>query len=251
MSNPPGCTALGRHCYALSVTLRVAELDGGPSSGDHEATWLRGHTEHIRFGRLERRGSHLYCRATLHVPCRHLAPGPGHRASCKAHGFRGPLAPPIHRPASMQLGDGRFRYVQRGRECLQPLRPAAVARSLPVRQEPNPCATARCRTANHAVGAACCRDLQLEVLCSPRSRRLEALLRSRRSPLLCKVDRESPDSLGMEVISACSYLASDGVSCSLHGLLRRDGRQAKPDLCFEWPAPGSTLHPGCVLGSRR
>jgi hypothetical protein len=123
-------------------------------------------------------------------------------------------------------------------------------RALPVHQAPNPCATASCKTANHAVGAACCRDLQLEIVCPPRQRRLEALIRNRRSPLLCKVDRESGDSLGVEIISACSYLDEDRTSCVLHGLIRPDGRRAKPDLCFEWPSPDGTSHPGCVMARR-
>lgn len=111
----------------------------------------------------------------------------------------------------------------------------------------NPCATARCRTADQTLGAACCRDLQIEILCLPEEGVLESLVRARKAPYLCKVDRESADSLGAEVISACSFLAEDRVSCSLHGRHRPDGRTAKPDLCFDWPKPGDVYHSGCVF----
>ena len=84
-------------------------------------------------------------------------------------------------------------------------------------------------------------------MCTPKQRRLEALVRARQSPYLCKVERASPFSLGAEMISACGYLLDDGVHCGLHGRKRPDGRSAKPDLCSEWPEPGDTYHPGCVF----
>jgi hypothetical protein len=251
---PPPCTGLGRHCHALRVTLRVAHLDDGVASGDAEATWLLGHTERIRFGDLRRQSDHLYARATLHVPCRHLEEGDGSRARCRAHGFRGTLPRPVHRAETRQRGDGQFTYVHRGRVRTGRLDEAPpTRRSLPVVPADNPCATARCRTANHQLGAACCRDLQIEILCRKSNRRLEALVRNRRSPLLCKTERESEDSLSAEVISACSFLEPDGASCALHGRTRPDGRRAKPDLCFDWPGKESNLHPGCVFapGARR
>ncbi len=130
-------------------------------------------------------------------------------------------------------------------------------RSLPVLELPaasaasaNPCATAPCRTADNTMKAACCRDLQIEIMCTRRQRRLEALVRSRRSPYLCKIDREGDFSIEAEMISACGYLGEDGVACSLHGRHRADGRTAKPDLCFEWPPKGQGLHPGCVFSRR-
>ena len=46
------CRKLGSQCRALRVTLRVGSLEEGDTSLDHEATWLRGHTEHITFGDL-------------------------------------------------------------------------------------------------------------------------------------------------------------------------------------------------------
>jgi hypothetical protein len=121
------------------------------------------------------------------------------------------------------------------------------AKALPVLNAANPCQTARCRTADNTIGAACCRDLQVEILCRPGNHRLEALVRSRKSPYLCKVDRESSDSLGAEMISACSFLEPDGVRCVLHGRHRADGRTAKPDLCFEWPKPTDRHHTGCAF----
>lgn len=249
MTPPPPCTALGPHCHALRVRLRVAHLDAGPTSADAEATWLLGHTERIRFGRLSRHGDHLHAPATLLVPCKHLEELGPNQARCRAHGFSGRLTPPEHRPRSRQRGQGRFEYVHRGRLRSGPLlevRPSR--RALPVAAVANPCATARCRTANHAIGAACCRDLQIEILCPPRNRRLELLVRNRRAPLLCKTDREAEDSLSVEMISACSFLADDRIGCVLHDRRRPDGRRAKPDLCYHWPKGESTLHPGCVLG---
>ena len=128
-------------------------------------------------------------------------------------------------------------------------------RSLPVLSHgsggDNPCATAPCRTADNTRKAACCRDLQVEIMCTRAQRRLEALVRSRRSPYLCKIERGGDYSLEVEMISACGYLEADGVSCSLHGRHRPDGRTAKPDLCFEWPPKNRGLHPGCIFAPRR
>lgn len=250
MTTPPPCTAPGRQCYALSVTLRVAHLDAGPSSADAEATWLLGHTERIRFGTLSKHADHLYVPATIHVPCRHLEERAAGVAHCRAHGFTAPVQRPSHEPRSRIRGGGAFEYVHRGRlrTGLLEERPAP-RRSLPVAANANPCATARCRTADHRIGAACCRDLQVEILCRKSNRRLEALVRNRKPPFLCKTDREEEDSLTAEVISACSFLDGDGVSCVLHGLARPDGRRAKPDLCHDWPGNESTLHPGCVFAN--
>jgi len=229
------------------VTLRVAAINSTLDSADHEATWLLGHTDRIHFGPLYRRGAHLYARATLAAPCRY-ATRDGRQVRCGAHGFRGEVRPATHRKVDRQLGAGRFEYVERGRLRQGSLAAEPAGRaSLPVLNGANPCATARCRTADGAIGAACCRDLQLEILCRPENRRLELLVRARKSPYLCKVDRESPDSLGVEVISACSYLEPGGVLCSLHGRRRRDGRSAKPDLCFSWPAKGDSHHRDCAF----
>jgi hypothetical protein len=244
---PPPCRRIGPHCLGLEVTLRVAALSDDPTSGDHEATWLLGHNERIRFGPLRRRGRHLYARAFLDVPCR-FAQSTRSGVRCRAHGFRGVVAVPPTRPAVVQLADGRFAYVQAGRRVLGRLpRSPERRRSLPVVETANPCATAPCRTADGRRGAACCRDLQLEILCPPSNRWLEALIRARRSPYLCKVERESADSLGVEVISACGYLGTDGVSCSLHDRRRRDGRTAKPDLCYQWPEGSEVFHRDCAL----
>jgi hypothetical protein len=114
----------------------------------------------------------------------------------------------------------------------------------------NPCALASCRTADNLRGAACCRDLQIEIMCTKRQRKLEALVRSRRSPYLCKVERAGDYSIEAEIISACGYLDGDGIGCTLHSRQRPDGRPAKPDLCSEWPPKKHTLHPGCVFARR-
>ena len=246
-ASKPLCRRTGSHCLELSVTLRVATLEGDADSLDHEATWLLGHTERIHFGPLEVRGPSLYSKVVLAVPCR-FASRKGTTVHCQAHGFQGKVVPKVRRPVSRQLGAGQFEYVSRGRLTRGPLRAAPEPRgTLPVLSAANPCATARCRTADGTIGAACCRDLQLEILCRPTNRRLKSLIWARKPPFLCKVDRESPDSLGVEVISACSYLDSGGVLCSLHGRRRPDGRTAKPDLCFKWPSPGDQYHRDCVF----
>jgi hypothetical protein len=247
---PPPCRAMGAHCRGLRVILRVSTLDDGPTSGDHESTWLMGHTERITFlSDLWEDEDDLYVAAQLHVPCRFLAEaGPGHPASCSAHGFTG--APPARRPeiAPRRLGKDRFRIVDAG-HLVSRILPSAPPppRSLPVHQIANPCATAACRTADNRRGAACCRDLQIELMCTTRERRLEALIRARQSPLLCKISRESPFSLSAELISACGFLLEDRISCGLHGRSRSDGRPAKPDLCSQWPEGGEIMHPGCVF----
>ena len=254
---PPGappCRSLGPQCKSLRVTLRVGELEEGPDSLDHEATWLLGHTQHIDFLELWEGEGDLYVEAVLHVPCKFLHQD-GQSARCRAHGFEGPAPRGARRgPQPLQLGNDRFVVVEECRNAVRALPPPP--RSLPVLAHgagpsDNPCARAPCRTADNTRKAACCRDLQVEIMCTRSQRRLEALVRSRRSPYLCKIEREGEYSLDVEMISACGYLESDGVSCSLHGRHRADGRSAKPDLCFEWPPKGRGLHPGCVFGPRR
>ncbi len=245
MANIPTCRDVGAQCHGLDVTLRVAKLDGGPESGDHEATWLLGHTERLDFGPLTGHGAELRCQAYLAIPCR-FATVDGPNVACGAHGFSGSAPRPVRQRVERKLAGNQVSLAHHGQ--LQPIEISPVPdRGLPVRGGDNPCATARCRTADRTVGAACCRDLQIEILCSPEESERESLVRARKSPYLCKVDRESPDSLGAEVISACSFLAADRVSCSLHGRQRPDGRTAKPDLCFDWPSPGDVYHSGCVF----
>jgi hypothetical protein len=251
-TSAPPCHKLGSQCRALRVTLRVGSLEDGDASLDHEATWLLGHTEQISFGELWSGNGDLYVEAILHVPCRHLrrdAAG----AECGLYGYRGP-APrrPRRSEQPRRLGGGRFRVVDGKRMVTRSLAPApAPAHTLPILQTANPCAQAPCRTADNRRGAACCRDLQVEIMCTKGEHRLESLVRSRKSPYLCKVERAGDFSLDVEMISACGFLEDDGVACSLHGRLRADGRPAKPDLCTEWPPKNRGLHPGCVFGPRR
>jgi hypothetical protein len=254
-SSVPPCRSLGSQCKSLRVTLRVGELEEGPGSLDHEATWLLGHTQHIDFLELWEGEGDLYVEAVLHVACKFLHQE-GERATCRAHGFAGPAPRPARRsPQPLQLGHDRFVVVEEGRNVVRRL--PMPARSLPVLGNgtgatENPCATAPCRTADNTRKAACCRDLQVEIMCTKAQRRLEALVRSRRSPYLCKIERGGDYSLEVEMISACGYLdPADGVACTLHGRHRADGRTAKPDLCFEWPPKNRGLHPGCVFGPRR
>jgi len=253
-SAAPPCRRLGAQCRSLRVTLRIGEFEHGPASLDHEATWLLGHTERITFLDLWDGEGDLYVDAVLHVSCKYLQLE-GSRARCRAHGFEGeaPRGTP-RRPRPVKLGGDRFVVVENSRTTSRRL--PFPPRSLPVLDSSatagdNPCASAPCRTSDHVRKAACCRDLQVEIMCTRAQERLEALVRSRRSPYLCKIERAGDYSLEVEMISACGYLQGDGVSCSLHGRYRPDGRTAKPDLCFEWPPKNRGLHPGCVFGPRR
>jgi hypothetical protein len=251
----PPCRALGAQCKSLRVTLRIGELEDGPRSLDHEATWLLGHTDQITFLELWEGEGDLYVEAILHVPCRWLQQD-GARARCRVYGFEGPAPRGARRqPQPLQLGGDRFVVVEDSRNQVRSL--PFPPRTLPVLAAPpapsgaNPCATAQCRTADNTRMAACCRDLQVEIMCTRGERRLEALVRSRRPPYLCKIERAGDFSIEAEMISACGYLGADGVACSLHGRHRPDGRTAKPDLCFEWPPKNRGLHPGCIFGPKR
>jgi hypothetical protein len=248
----PPCQKMGRQCRSLRVTLRVGSLEEGTTSLDHEATWLLGHTRQISFGQIWEGEGDLYVDAVLHVPCRWLQEQGG-QARCGLYGFTALLPAPRRSPQPRRLGADRFQVVDRMRSTVRrlPMAPPPRTRALPVLQATNPCAEAPCQTADHRRGAACCRDLQVEIMCTHDEPRLEALVRSRRSPNLCKIERAGDFSLEVEMISACGYLEDDGVGCSLHGRVRKDGRPAKPDLCSEWPPKNRGLHPGCVFGPRR
>jgi hypothetical protein len=249
----PPCRALGPQCRSLPVTLRIGPLEDGTASLDHEATWLIGHTQHITFSEIWEDEGELYVDATLHVGCRYLRQE-GAFAQCTAHGFVGPAPRGTYKPEQRRrLGRNRFLVVENRRAVPRtlPPPPPPPRQSLPVMEVQNPCALAPCRTADNRRGAACCRDLQIEIMCTRRERRLEALVRSRRSPYLCKVDRAGDFSIEAEVISACGFLDDDGIGCSLHGRVRADGRPAKPDLCSDWPPKNKGLHPGCVFAPRR
>lgn len=247
MPAAPPCLSLGSHCRSLKVTLRIGSLTEGAASLDHEATWLLGHTGRITFRELWEGDGDLYADATLHVRCRFLKDGPAGQ-HCSAHGYTGQVRPSKARRQPRQLGGDHFMVVDRRRLVERRFPPPATPRrELPVVESGNPCEAAPCRTADHVRGAACCRDLQVEIMCTPEEAWLESLVRSRQSPYLCKIEREGKFSLGAEVISACGYLEPGGVACTLHGRMRKDGRTAKPDLCFDWPPKGKGLHPGCVF----
>jgi hypothetical protein len=241
---------MGRHCRSLRVTLRIGSLDEGSTSLDHEATWLLGHTERITFEQIWDGDGDLYVDARLHIPCRFLATDRT-GARCTAYGFAGSLPADVpRRDQPRRLGGDRFQVVDGMEEAIRRLPAASAPRGLPVLNGENPCATAPCRTSDHRSGAACCRDLQIEIMCMRRETRLESLVRSRKPPYLCKVTRPGEFSIEAEVISACGFLAEDGIACSLHGRVRADGRPAKPDLCSDWPPKDKGLHPGCVFAPR-
>jgi len=260
----PACRALGTQCQQLAVTLRVADLsDDEPAFQDAIATWLLGHSERMSFGEPYVEGDWLLVDTRIRVPCRYLEAGshdgnggqggqggPSY-ARCHAHGFEGHV-PVVRAPAqpARRFGPNQFAVVHDARVRRVELPPAAAAPgALPVLQGDNPCAGAPCRTADNRRGAACCRDLTIDVVAPPGDDEAEALLRSRRSPYLCKVHRAEPAILECEVISACGYLDADGVGCILHGRARPDGEPAKPSICSDWPNPGpdDDTHPGCRL----
>lgn len=252
-SSPPPCLRMGSHCRSLRVTLRLASTEDSPTGADHEATWLLGHTERMSFGVPWEDTGDLYSDTILHVPCRHLRENGDGSAHCRAHGYRGkaPRTTAV-RNEKRQLGGDTFRVVDRAKLVTRKLpTPPPSRRSLPIANGVNPCAAAGCETADHRRRAACCRDLQVEIMCTRRERRLEALVRNRKAPYLCKVKRDGDFSLDAEMISACGYLGEDGVACSLHGRVRADGRPAKPQLCSDWPPKRELLHPGCVFAPRK
>ncbi|MFZ5624421.1 MAG: hypothetical protein ACOY71_08305 [Gemmatimonadota bacterium] len=239
----------------MPVIIRVSSFEKSRKETDHEATWLLGHTERIDFGDPWIENGDLFVDAMIRVPCRYLRTASG-QDQCRAHGFSGP-APRERRRQEQprRLGGDRFRLAEGGRlvdRRLLPPPPPATTRRLPVLNGNNPCATARCRTSDGTIGAACCRDLQIEIMCSRRQTRLEALIRSRKAPYLCKVTREGDLSIEAEVISACAYLGEDGIACTLHARTRPDGRPAKPEMCSHWPPRKlrDQLHPGCAFARK-
>jgi hypothetical protein len=248
----PTCSSLGLQCRELEVTLRIAELDEDDAVfHDAIATWLLGHNERISFGRPYVRDRRLLVDAIIHVGCKYLKVEYRQAARCTAHGFSGPLpaASTLRRPV-LQHGPGEFTLVQDREVQLVKLRSRpSPQRSLPTLPLENPCAGAPCRTADHRRGAACCRDLTVELVIEEDAGETQALLRSRQSPYLCKVQLGSEDILECEIISACGYLATDDLSCTLHGSTRPDGAAAKPSVCSDWPDQDAdtAYHPGCRL----
>lgn len=236
---------MGPQCRSLRVTLRIGTFENGPASLDHEATWLLGHTERVDFGAPWDDGEDLFVDAVLHVPCRFLRES-REGASCAMYGYQQKRPHPLSRPSQpRRIREDRFRVVEMARQRERIL--AFPKRSLPVIAGPNPCATAPCQTSDHRHRAACCRDMEIEIMCTEREAKLESWIRTRKSPYLCKIERAGKFSIEAELISACDYLGADGVACTLHGRVRSDGRPAKPDLCSEWPHEGKGLHPGCVF----
>jgi hypothetical protein len=253
MPNPPPCKQLGRHCRELDVTVRISDLeDDGKTLQDAAATWLTGHTERITWGEPYVAEGILKVDATVHVPCRYLE-NSSDSARCQAYGYNG-REPQSTQPAdraTLQFGQNKFSIIHhRLRRTMDLPFEEPPPRSLPVLQSENPCATAECRTADNKRGAACCRDLTLELDLPERKKRLEALIRSRKNPYVCRVKRDDEDTLDCEVISSCGYLENGSVNCTLHGRVRPNGRPAKPSICSEWPDEldeDETGHPGCVL----
>src|SRR5690348_10586011 len=115
MISPPPCDALGPQCRELKVTLRVAELaDDAPPFRDAVGTWLMGHTERITFGEPYQRDGRILVDTIIHVGCRFLQSQGSGSASCRAHGFTGPLAPGTRNEPGpvLQHGNGSFTVMQ-------------------------------------------------------------------------------------------------------------------------------------------
>jgi hypothetical protein len=218
---------------------------------------LLGHTERIDFGSFFEEDEELWNAARLHVPCKYLEAMPdGATSRCRAHGFVGKVPTPVRELQPRRLGGDNFRLMEKRRMVTRriPMPPPAAPkrRALPVAAMVNPCADAACRTADNKVGAACCRDLQIQIRISPRQKALEALIRSRKAPYLCKVESEEDEGLlNAEILSACNYLKEDRLNCDLHGRTRSDGRPAKPLMCSAWPEKRTGLHPGCAFRNTR
>ncbi|HEX5818662.1 MAG TPA: hypothetical protein VFY20_07280 [Gemmatimonadales bacterium] len=242
---------MGRQCHALDVILRVGALDEDRTWLDDHGTWLLGHTERIEFGETGDSRGQVYAMATLHVPCRHYRePAPG-AASCAAHAFRGKSPRrPVRAAQPRRFGEDRFLVFEEKRLVPRTLRRAPrELRVLPQSNDRNPCDGAPCRTPDQRRGAACCRNLWIELMCTPREKRLEALVRARRSPQVSYVTRVGASSLELQVISACGYLEPGSSACTLHGRAHADGRSAKPGVCVEWPAADGWTHTGCVFAA--
>jgi Fe-S-cluster containining protein len=273
MPRPPPCKSLGKHCREINLTIRISDIDDESQNlQDASVTWMTGHNERITFGKPYIADRERRVDATIHVPCKYLktkdgrpavgpngrpvtgANGKGALVRCSAHRFKGPLprstqARPERRDG-VQLGNGKFSVFYKGKRRSLDLRlKKSARRMLPLHPSSNPCVGAPCRTGDNVRGAACCRDFTLELHVPETQKRLEALLRARKSPYLCKVKREDDDTMECEVISACDYLDGDGISCILHNRTLPNGWRAKPSLCYEWPELGKdeTGHPGCRL----
>src|SRR6185503_14960418 len=251
MSDIPSCTSMGSHRRALPVVLRVSDLrEDDAGFRDDISTWLTGHRQTIDFGTQQVVGNWVVVEATIHVPCKYLN-DTVRGAACRAHGYSAVLPEVPRAPVTPLWGaDGTVTVFQDDRPQALALQPTAKpAHSLPT-LDVNPCAGAPCRTADNTVGAACCRDLILDVVLPADDFEGEALLAARKAPYVCKVERADESVMECEVISACGYLGADAVSCTLHDLQRADGSPAKPSICSEWPDvtdKDSTWHPGCRL----
>jgi hypothetical protein len=273
MPTLPKCRSLGKHCRELTVTIRISDAEAESRTlQDHSVTWVTGHTERITFGTAYRADGELRVDATVHIACRYLrAPhgGPAIRPDgtlvpsrngsrpevrCALHGFSGdvPRCTRLHDTSRdrCRTENGEFVVYFKGKRRTLALRlKRSAKRRRPKPQAHNPCATAPCYTSDHTRGAACCRDLSMELLLPKTRVHSEALLRARTAPYLCKVKRNDEDTVECEVISACGYLDEDGVSCILHDRTLPNGQRAKPSLCYEWPKLGEdeTGHSGCRL----
>lgn len=272
MPKYPPCKSLGKYCREIKVTIRISDVESESRTvQEASVTWIAGHTERVTFKKPYVVGTELRADAIVHVPCRFLKTEDGDpavrpdgspaaslqeagaRVVCQAHGYTGRLPrsrrEPGERPV-LRIDEGVFAIFYKGKKRELALKPKRKGRrALPVLESNNPCVGAPCLTSDNVRGAACCRDLQLELHLPKKSRRKEALLRARRAPYLCRVTRDDKKTVSCEIISACGYLADDGVHCVLHDRVLPNGKRAKPRLCYDWPElePDETGHTGCRL----
>ena len=249
--------ASGSQCQSIRVTLRDRRAGGRPDSLDHEATWLLGHTAQIDFLELWEGEGDLYVDAVAPRPLSLSAPGgrPGPMPGARLRGARAPGARGASRSrcssaatASWSSTDCRNAVLRasasprarcrcsRTAPVARATTPAPRPRAAPPTTPAKPPAAVTCRSRSCAPGP----SADWRRWCVRAARRISA-----------RSSGPATTSLEVEMISACGYLEGDGVSCSLHGRHRADGRTAKPDLCFEWPPKNRGLHPGCVFAPRR
>ena len=164
---------------------------GAPPVLDHEATWLLGHTQQITFSELWEGEGDLYVEAVLHVRCRYLHED-GDWRSARPHGFEGRNAPrarrePTAAAARRRPVRGRGGPPECGvRELWPPAAPAGARRCHRRRESlrDRPLPHGRQHPQSRLLPGPAGRDHVHQA-----QRRLEALVRSRRSPYLCKIER--------------------------------------------------------------
>ena len=191
-SAPSAAGSTSRSAWRLQRHPGLDRSRGDLAAGPHRA---------IGFGGSTRYGKHVWW-----TPCWQSPAAPYRRGGGRPAGLTvsaGGQCPAPSRAPAEAAGRGPF---PRGGEAATGHRPAVTLRAVSRCWATNPCASAPCRTADNRRGSACCRDLQIEIQCRRDQVELERLVRHRKSPYLCKVEREGDETICAEMISACGYL---------------------------------------------